>query len=101
MHRGAFDDCGAKNSLAAASFSVKPEKRFGPGEPASVALAFGKPVSRSRFVTFACPIMIRPRICDCEPLEDSVLQLLYQSGQPILARRRKILLCSSIFNREN
>jgi hypothetical protein len=101
MNRGAFDDCGAKNSLAAASFSVQPEKRFRFGEPGSVALAFGKPVSCSSFVTFACPVMIRPGVCDCEPLKDSILQLLYQSGQPILARLCKILLCSSISNREN
>jgi hypothetical protein len=74
MAASVLNDCGAKNSLAAASFAVKPEKRLGFSEPVAIILTFDKPISCSWFVTGACAIVIWLWVGDREPSKDFILE---------------------------
>jgi hypothetical protein len=74
MAGGVLNDCRAKNSLAAASFAVKPEKRLGFSEPAAIILTVGKPISSSWLVTGACAIVIWLWVDRREPSKDFILE---------------------------
>jgi hypothetical protein len=71
---GALDDCRAKNSLAAASFAVKPEKRLAFSEPIPILLAFDKPISCSKVVTGVFAIVIWLWVGDRELSKDFILE---------------------------
>jgi hypothetical protein len=77
MDAGILNDCRAKNSLAAASFAVKPEKRVGFRKPVAIILTFGKPISRSWLVIGVCANLIWLGVGDREPSKDFILEFSY------------------------